>query len=162
MYNEAQEKEIVIGTDVFEDNNLTDSNTKVEEYWYELGVVPNEVNSRGFRYTTFHLDLIHKWLIDVVYGKMVEFAYVPLHLTSFPDDSTLNLEKMCARITGFEVIDGKTWIRVVPIGPLSDLFIAHNERLKIVSYMVGSVKEVDGINTVAEDAQMLYFFLTEK
>lgn len=161
--NEAQEKEIMIGSDIFEEPVKDDSmEAYVDSYWYECGIVPNEVNSRGFRYTQFHIDLLVKWLDDIVLSKTPNNQYVLLCHGTFPTESALDLTKLCARITAYEYIDGKIWIKLVPVGPLAKEFVALNEYLKIVTFMMGSLSEVDGINTVAEDAKMLYFFLTNK
>jgi hypothetical protein len=161
--NEAQEQEIMIGTDIFDEPVKDDSMDSINDsYWYECGIIPNEVNSVGFRYTQFHIDLVIKWLSDIVLGKTPENQYVVLITGAFPNETALDLTKLCARITAFEYIDGKLWIKLVPVGPMAKEFVAYNEYLKIVTFMIGSVSKVDGINTVSEDAQMMYFFLTSK
>lgn len=161
--NEAQEPEIMIGTDIFDEPMKDDSMDALNDsYWYECGIIPNEVNSRGFRYTQFHIDLLIKWLSDIVHGKTPDNQYVILSIGTMPPETTVDLTKLCARVTAFEYIDGKIWIKLVPVGPMAKEFVAYNEHLKIVTFMIGSVSKVDGINTVSEDAHMVYLFLTGK
>lgn len=157
MNNESQEKEIVIGTETF-DGSAQDS------YWFEVGVKPNVLNRNGIRYTQFHIDMIHKWLDDVVCGRTPENSMVPLHETQpFPSDSILNLSRLCGRIIGYVVDEDKTWINVVPCGPNANMLNTYKDLLKIVTLMVGSVsKAADGINTITEDTKLCYFFLTLK
>lgn len=161
--NEAQEKEIMIGSDIFEEPVKDDSmEAYVDSYWYECGIVPNEVNSRGFRYTQFHMDMIINWLQDIISGKTLHNQYVPLIHENFPTNSTLDLTKLCARIIAYEYSDNKLWIELVPVGPLAKEFVGLSDYLKIVTLMIGSIQKIDDINTVAEDAYMCYFFLTNK
>ena len=43
MNSEYQEKEIVIGTDHFEEPIQDNSTTEYNEYWYELDIVPGKI-----------------------------------------------------------------------------------------------------------------------
>lgn len=159
MNSEDQEKEIVIGTDHFEEPMQDNSATEYNEYWYELDIVPGKITPKGYRYTDFHLKLIHKWLDDVIFGNLIDYAYVPLSNPGEIPTDHIDLTRLAGRITGYEISEGKTWIRVVPVGPEAKFLNTFNELLKLRTLMIGSVEKIDDANTVGEDAQMLYFFL---
>jgi hypothetical protein len=162
MNNEAQEKELPIGVDTFEEVAHKDSDIHDDGLaWFECGIVPDEINANNVKYTQYHINQILKWLTEKVLDGQ---GYVPLNesLTNF--EHYMDLTKIVGVISAFKFVSpSKVHIGIKPLETKLDLFYNYKDELKLTSLFVASLEKAEDHNVVSEkDSELLYFFLHGK